>query len=539
MRHTVREIIEESAKTYGDLSAVRWKVKKDEYARTYSQLWQDSCRLADALGQLLGDGGIKGHKVALIGPSSYCWITGYLATVCFGGTAVPLDVMLPDADVAELVRRSDAELLLCSSLRASLAAEFAAHPGEDCLKKIIVLEDREQMPEIPEALAGETFWSDLLEKGDPETALGQKPEPSDLCTIIFTSGTTGKAKGVMLSQQNQADNVESVYIDTEPGAVMLSVLPIHHAFCLTMDWLKGFSKGAEICVNDSLLHMMRNIKYFKPHIILMVPLMIETISKQLRGSHADQLPPEAVYENVFGGRLKYIFSGGAHLDPMYITEFERFGFKVCEGYGMSECAPVISTNGQLGDKPGTSGKPLDNVEVRFVEGELQIRGSSVMQGYYKMPEETAEALEDGWLHTGDLAHLDEDGYLCITGRIKNLIILSNGENVSPEGIEGILALNPLVEEVVVTGNKTGLTAHIYTDHQVLEAVMAQAGAASESADAQGQFLDAALQKLIDEFNGNQPTYRRITKLIRRNEPFEKNTTKKIIRTKVVDPEEAD
>ena len=325
----------------------------------------------------------------------------------------------------------------------------------------------------------------------------------------------------MLTQNNLASNVEAVKITAEPGTAMLSVLPIHHAFCLVMDWMKGFSQGATLCINDSLLHMIRNMSIFKPDIMLMVPMMIETIYKRLAA--ADPAIPKAVLaEKVFGGKLHTIFTGGAHLDPYYIDCFAEYGIQILEGYGMSECSPVISNNTQENNKPGSIGRPLENVEIRFEDGEILVKGTSVMKGYYQMPHETEETLKDGWLHTGDKGYMDEDGYLFINGRVKNLIILSNGENVSPEEIENKLALNPLVGEAIVTGEDNGLTARIYPEQAVVEA---------KELDA--EMIRSQLQAFLDEYNKNQPTYRRITGLVIRKNPFIRNTTKKIRRQDVL------
>ena len=263
--------------------------------------------------------------------------------------------------------------------------------------------------------------------------------------------------------------------------------------------------------------MVKNMGVFKPQVILMVPMMVETIYKRL--SAADPaIPKQALAANVFGGNLKIIFTGGAHLDPFYIEKFAEYGVNIYEGYGMSECSPVISSNMPGDDKPGSIGRPLENAEIAFDNGEILVKGSSVMKGYYQMPEETAETLKDGWLHTGDKGYLDEDGFLFINGRVKNLIILSNGENISPEEIENKLALGVLVGEVIVTGENNGLTARIYPDQDVVQ--VKGLGEAE---------IQAGLQAFLDEYNKNQPTYRQITGLIVRKNPFIRSSTKKIKR----------
>ncbi len=502
MLHTVKEIFEEACARYGALPAVRYLNHKEVVDRSYSQLLEDTRRVSAALAAR----GLGRSHIALIGPSSYTWITSYLGIINGAGVAVPLDAGLPAEELLELIRRSDAACVLVSPVREDVAERIRS----DCpkVKEVIRLTEEGTLP----------CWRDLTAEraaAEPET-----PKAGDLCTIMFTSGTTGKSKGVMLTQQNLADNVESVYIDTEPGTRMLSVLPIHHAFCLVMDWLKGFSVGATVCINDSLLHMIRNMKRFSPRCMLMVPLMVETIYKRLSAAGPD-VPKELVRKEIFGGELEYIFCGGARLDPFYIEAFRPYGVTIYQGYGMTECSPVISNNGQLADCPGSVGKPLGNCELRFVDGEIQVRGSSVMLGYYQMPEETAQALQNGWLCTGDLGELDENGFLHITGRKKSLIILSNGENISPEGIEGTLALEPLIGEIVITGGDNGLKAHIYPDPEVTER-MGLDGAQTE----------AQLRQILDAYNKSQPTYRQLVGLDIRETPFEKSSTRKIKRNLV-------
>ena len=285
-----------------------------------------------------------------------------------------------------------------------------------------------------------------------------------------------------------------------------------------MDWLQGFQMGAVICINDSLMHLVKNLSVFKPHVMLMVPLMLETIYKRMRVA-ASKMSPEEVREKVFGGRLKRVYTGGAHLDPFYIDEFAKYGVLVLEGYGMSECSPVISTNTEGCYKAGSIGKPLPNVEIKFENGEILVRSTSVMTGYYNMDKETEEALKDGWLHTGDKGYMDEDGFLYINGRVKNLIILSNGENISPEEIETKISLAPIVSEVVITGENNALTARIFPEAEI----------ASKMTEEE---LREALQKVLDDYNKDQPTYRQLVKLVIRKNPFIKTSTRKIIRDKV-------
>lgn len=513
----IRDILEESMEKFSKLQAVKWLKKKEIQERSYRELWE---RVTKVRKGLLAEG-FAGKHIALIGTSCVEWIESYLGIITGGAVAVPLDAALPAKELVDLLNRSDSEGLFLSPRHSALLEMLLA--GCPKLQKVWML------GEPTAASDGEGAWDwrkasermdsqdRLMEAGENSGEDALCPEPEAVATIIFTSGTTGKSKGVMLTQRNLAENVLAVNYRAKPGSVLLSVLPIHHAFCLVMDWLKGFSLGATVCVNDSLLHMVRNMGIFQPDVMLMVPMMIETLCKRLAAADP-AIPKKALAANVFGGNLKIIFTGGAHLDPCYIVLLAGYGVEVLEGYGMSECSPVISCNMPEDHKDGSIGKPLANVCLAFEEGEILVKGSSVMKGYYKMPEETAETLRDGWLHTGDKGYLDEEGFLYINGRIKNLIILSNGENISPEEIENKLALGALVGEVIVTGEENGLTARIYPDQEV---------AAREALTEEE--IRAKLQEFLDQYNKNEPTYRRITGLVVRKHPFLRSTTQKIRR----------
>ena len=332
----------------------------------------------------------------------------------------------------------------------------------------------------------------------------------DCVRIQSTSGTTGKSKGVMLTHRNLAENAGSINMDLPERMGLLSVLPIHHAYCLCLDVLKAISLGSIICINDSLLRVMKNIQLFKPEMILMVPLMIETIAKKLEDNTL--LPPKLVKNAVFGKQLTKISSGGAYLDPSYIDLFEKYGITILQGYGMTECSPVISTTRPWNINKNAVGQLIDNCEAKTVDGELWVRGSSVMQGYYKMPEETAATLEDGWLKTGDLGYVD----VYLTGRKKNLIITKNGENVSPEELENKLGVERLIQEVLVRENKSVIEAEIFPDYEYAKKKHIKD-------------VRVALQEIIDQYNLQAPPHKKIYSLIVRETEFEKTPSKKIKR----------
>ena len=502
----VRDIIDKSGKDYENLTAIKWLKKKEIQEKTYGDLVADVIRIREGLS---AEGFLKSH-IALIGSNCVEWMEAFLGVVTGSTVAVPLDAGMPKEELTDLINRSDSQGLFLGAKQKALLPEFL----EKCpnLKKIWILQETE----LDLSDARVSSLEALMREGEGQKD-AERPLPEYTALIIYTSGTTGLSKGVMLSQGNLAANVEAISFASPPGVTILSVLPIHHAFCLVMDWLRGFDRGAILCINDSMMHMVRNIGIFKPQSILMVPLMVETIFKRIDHS-ASPLPKAELAKEMFGGRLHYIFTGGAHLEDFYVERFAEFGVTVLEGYGMSECSPVISANMPEAYKVGSVGKPIANVELGFENGEILVRGSSVMKEYYKMPEETKETLRDGWLHTGDRGYLDEDGFLFITGRIKNLIILSNGENISPEQLENKLALNDLIQEIIITGENGALTARIYPNPDKVD-----------EENLKEEEVRERLQKILDEFNGNQPTYRRITGLVVRKNPFIKSATKKIKR----------
>ena len=497
---TVRQILVNTEMKYGPEDAVRYKISKNEIeAKTYTQLKEDSESFSNVLKKL----GEQGSYISVIGATSYPWLVTYFGTVDSGSVIVPLDVNLPAEDVCDLIDRSDSTVLVYDEVRK----DVAAIAKERCprLKTLISMQQAEHDGHA-------SSWRKLLEEN--RGGFDFEPEPDQLCTIMFTSGTTGKSKGVMLTHRNVAENATCLDMKIPERTVLLSVLPIHHAYCLSMDILKGVSLGSVICINDSLMRVAKNIKLFKPEMILMVPLMIETIAKKLE--EASLLPAKIVKSQVFGKQLHTICSGGAYLDPAYIDLFNKYDITILQGYGMTECAPVISTTVSWNIRKDSVGQLIPNCEAKTVDGELWVRGSSVMQGYYKMPEETAETLEDGWLKTGDLGYADEDGFVYLTGRKKNLIITKNGENVSPEELENALSTDRLVGEVLVREKNGVIEAEIYPDQDYVKKKRIKD-------------VRAKLQEVIDAYNLKAAPQKKIYSLIVRDTEFEKTTTRKIRR----------
>lgn len=500
LRSTIRDIIVSATERVPEKVAIKYKKDKNEIVgKTYTQLKEDSEKFSAVL-QTLGECG--GH-IALVGATSYEWLVTYFGTVNTGSVAVPLDVLLPAEDMCELIDRADATVFVADEIRADVLAIVK----EKCpkLKYVISMQKEESSEGIL------SFWQLMNAE---KAGASYEVQPDQLATIMFTSGTTGKSKGVMLTHRNLAENATCLDMKIPEDTVLLSVLPVHHAYCLTMDFLKGLYNGSTICLNDSLMRMAKNIKLFQPTMILMVPLMIETMAKKMEA--AEGLPPEIVKREVFGEQFTTICSGGAYLPPAMLDFFKKYDIDILQGYGMTECAPVISTTRSWDIRKGTVGQLIPNCEAKTVNEELWVRGSSVMQGYYKMPEETAETLVDGWLRTGDLGYVDEDGFVYLTGRKKNLIITKNGENVSPEELENKLGESKLICEIIVRENEGIIEAVIFPDMEYVEK--------AEITDVQ-----AELQKLIDSYNADAPAYKRIYRLTVRDTEFPKTPSKKIKR----------
>lgn len=496
--NNLRDIIKYASDTYKNQTAFRYKAGKQLEDKTYEDVNIDSMSVS----RMIESMGMEGKHIALIGNTSYSWIVSFFGITNSKSVAVPIDAQLPAEAICELLNRADVEMLIYDNIRADVAAAVKEKCPE--LKNLICMQENNDGALV--------LWEQLQEnQGSYEKEL----EPDSLCTILFTSGTTGKSKGVMLTHRNLTDNAVCLDMKIAPGTVSMTLLPINHVYCLTMDIIKGLYIGMVICINDSIMRVKKNMKLFKPEIILLVPLVIESIYAQLKEA-GGVLPKKMVAKAAFGGNLRVICSGGAYLDPDYVERFKDYGITILQGYGMTECSPVISTNLEWDSKAGSVGKLLPNCEAKVVDNELWIKGSSVMQGYYKMPEETSEALSDGWLRTGDLGYVDEDNFVYLTGRKKNLIILANGENVSPEELENELSSSELIKELLVRDKEHVIEAEIFPNYDYAKKKRIKD-------------IRAELQSIIDSFNEKLPMYKRIHSLIVRETEFDKTPSKKIKR----------
>ncbi len=554
-----RALINGCADRFGDDIAFQIKTRKEtktapaEYrTRSFIEVKKD----VDALGAAWLRRGMAGKRLAIIGKNRYEWILGYWAHLCGLGIAVPLDKDLPQEELEQSLRKAKAD---------ALYFDLAHMPLVDALK---------QKPDFAhlqyfcmDDVAGFDSTEKLLAEGaaDSVAQTEYRSLPVDgkaLAVILFTSGTSGLAKAVQLSQFNMTHNIWSVLSaeDLRHGDVNMAFLPYHHTFGSTGQTMM-YAAGMKSVYCDGLKYIQKNIVEYKVSVFICVPLLIEAIYKRIMAEVEKQGKMKKLKTGLkisnalrkvgvdkrrslfseihekLGGGLRYIVSGASPLDPKVEQGFIDLGIMVVQGYGMTETSPVLAGENPGHVRPGSIGHSMPGVKLRIEDpnedgiGELTAQGPNVMLGYYENEEATAEIFEGGWLHTGDLASVDKDGYLTIRGRKKNVIVLKNGKNVYPEEIELLVGNLPYVTECLVFGEprtKDGdhkdlvLSVRMVYDPQRLKETR---GAVTP------EQIEAAAEADIEAINGKVPHYKRIYRRYLTTEPMEKTTTGKIKRYK--------
>jgi len=496
---TLKDLVYRAAELFGNETWVREAKKKDMVEHSYRQFKED----ADKVGAWLEDKFADRVHAAVVGLTSYEYLVAWFGIQASGNVSVPLDCANNAEKIADEINRSDSEVLFLDD----------KHENDlDTFKSLC--------PKVKYYIHIHKKTDDMLYLGDIISEYKDK-EPtkssaeSDVAAILFTSGTTGLSKGVMLSNGNLVDNATCEPDEGYHGFTRMTVLPVHHIFCFTCDILCSLWYGRTVCVNDSLMRIVKNLKIYRPTEVTFVPMIagsILTRMNQLAQGGADKI---AIGKEIFGENFRVMYTGGAYLSPKIIEGYREYGIKVSQGYGMTECSPRICTGVVDCPEPESVGRIVPHCEVKIVDGEIWVKSPSVMQGYYKNPEETAKSLTpDGWLMTGDLGY-QKDGYVFITGRKKNLIILSNGENVSPEEIENQFAYFEPIKEIVVYDKQGLITAEVFPNPDY------------ESSD-----IKAEIQAKIDEVNDKFPAAKHIVNLVIRDKEFEKTASRKIIRSSV-------
>ena len=452
----------------------------------------------------------EGSHIALLGVNFYEWLVTFFAIANGGNVALPMDARQPIENIIKLCANGDCAALAYSEEFAAAIPAFRSNLSD------IPAADARGFVDLPFTSFDEwvSEGAKMIDAGDT-SFIDHKINVDDMCALVFTSGTTGIPKGVMLSQKNIAANINQACKNFVLEGNGLSPLPMHHMFGLIVGHLMVFNYNKPCYIVRNIRNLMKDIQIAKPECLFVVPMIIETFAKQFKvmaKRMGGQITPEQV-QAMTGGNLRFIICGGAPLSAMYVKMFRQFGLEILNGYGITECSPVLAVNRNEDMCDGSVGPVLFGCEVKISdEGEILAKGDNVMLGYYRNPEATAEALQDGWFHTGDLGKI-EDHYLFITGRTKNLIITSSGENISPEELEEKVLADPAVAEAIVYDVDDVLAVQIYPEKE--------AGAPAEY-----------FQALLDRINKGEPVYRQLKKLVLRDEPFIRNSTGKIIRTQI-------
>ena len=509
---SLRDMIRQQVEENPNRIAFRFRQGREIVQKTILQFSED----IDAVGTWLFHEGIQNSHIALIAPNSYLWLVVYFAVISSGNVIVPID---KDLTIAELEK-----LLLHSESTCVFAADKIAGQLEKS-RRVLPFKDLDAIIEQGRSLvaSGDTSFT------------GYNQDVHQLSTIVYTSGTTGDSKGVMLTQANLLADINTGCRLFKPGDRSLSVLPFHHMFGLAVALLMLVNWRSTVFINSGLRYLMQDFQEARPLTTMLVPLHLQTFHKMI----VERAKKEGKYKKLragmklslflyslgidvlkklmqevrkpFGGDLEYIIVGGAALDPFYEREYRAWGIDLIPAYGATECSPGIACGRNHYHREGSVGKPIDCLELRIADdGEVMIRGENVMKGYWHDEQATAQALKDGWYMSGDIGHLDKDGFLFLTGRKKNLIILSDGENVSPEKLESQIGLIEGVSEVLVYQEDDAIVAEIYPDD-------AYAG--------RQEWFDEQIKK----YNNSLPPAQRIRNVKLRTEPFPKNTSRKILR----------
>lgn len=494
---TLKELVYFADEKFGEETFVREYIHRQLRDKSFHQFRLD----CDSVGAWIQEQFPDKLHAAVIGSTSYEYLTAWFGIQCSGNVTVPLDNSYSAEKLADEINRSDSVLVFLDKRHEE---------DVDALRKLCP--QVREFVHIHEQKDGTVFLGDVISRYEGKTPVSS-PSADDLAAILFTSGTTGRSKGVMLSNGNFIDNTTCEPDNNYRGNKRMTVLPIHHVFCFTCDVLCALWYGRILCVNDSLMRIVKNLKIFQPTDTTFVPMIAASILAKMELAAEKNPDKSAIGREIFGEEFSVIYTGGAYLSPKIIDGFREFGIEIAQGYGMTECAPRICTGVKGCPDPESVGRRVPGCEIKIIDGEIWVKSASVMMGYYNDPEETAKSLTpDGWLKTGDLGYCTDEGYVHITGRKKNLIILSNGENVSPEEIENRFACFKPVKEIVVYGSEELIAAEVYPDPEYVS-----------------EDICAEIQQKIDEINASAPPARRIAKLIIRENEFPKTASKKIIR----------
>ena len=544
-----KQMLYRSGDIYRSRTAFKLKDKNGNiYSINYEQFKNDVIHL----GTSLIEKGFLNKRIAVIGKNSYKWCVSYLAASIIG-IVVPIDKELHTEDVINFVNVSQTVCILGDKKNLdSILDNIEKVENPDTL--FVPFEEENQT----------NSFDVLLVKGKDSYLNGKTDfdnieiDPDELRILLFTSGTTGSAKGVCLSQRNICSNILSIYgiVKVKKSDLFFSVLPLHHTYECTIGFLLPIYSGASITHCEGLRYIAKNMQEFHPSVILCVPLLLENVHKNIVKNMNKTLPNKYKKENnenpynslpffikkivrnkvknTLGGRLRVFIVGAAAANPDVVADFRALHLNTLQGYGLTECSPLVAGNTDFFQKDDSCGLPIPNVEYKIESpndegvGEIIVKGPNVMLGYYEDEEKTKQTIIDGWFHTGDLGRIDENGYLYITGRCKSVIVTKNGKNIYPEEVEYYLNDNPLISESLVLGiqkendDETYINAQIYPDIQAITEYLKGSVPTKEE-------IWKIVSDVVANVNKKLPNYKHIKNFGIRDEEFEKTTTKKIKR----------
>ena len=549
-----REMVEYSVKNFPDNVAYKYKkdytAKNIEYIeKTYKQVGKDIKNFSTAL----LNKELEGKRIVLIGNNRYEWCISYLAITCGDMVVVPIDKALPDNEIENLVKRSEAEVAIFDKKYLEVMKRIKA---EDLNLQLLIC-----MDEIKDD--GIEIFSEILEEGKELLDNGNnkydniKINEEKMAIMLFTSGTTNEPKAVMLSQKNICANLSDFtkWVRLYPTDTLLSFLPIHHTFECTITFLYGFFNGCTVAFCDGLKYIQKNLAEYKVSIFVAVPLVLETMYKKIKKAIEEQGKTKLIntmtkiskgllkckidirkkiFKQIldnFGGKLRLVLYGAAPMNKETIVGFNNFGIDLVQGYGLTETSPVIAAETDKEKRPGSVGLALPSLNVKISnpnengEGEIIVKGPSVMLGYYNNEEENKKALKDEWFYTGDYGYIDNDGFLWVTGRKKDIIVLRNGKNVYPQEIEFLINKLPYVKESLVyqrerNSTDTMLCAKIVYDEDIIKETF---GDKTEK-----EYKDLIFEE-IKEINKTLPVFKHIKSISITTKEFVKTTTQKVKR----------
>lgn len=551
--NNIKEIIYHAAETYKEQVAFVIKHPKNKTVQyeniTYQKLLED----VNALGTALYHKQLQGKRIAILGRNRYEWAVTHLANLLGGMVSVPLDKDLQYEELESSLIRSKANCIVFDE-KLKEKIEAIQQNQNTQVTEYICMSELEGYASIKELMKQGEDWIEKEDRSYIEATIDE----NKMSILLFTSGTTAKSKAVMLSQKNIASNIYAMQCveDIRPTDTNIAFLPFHHIFgstCIIM----MLASGVRTVFPDGLRYIKQNLNEYKVTVFVGVPILVEaiykTIMKEIEKQGKTKLIKMAqrisklllklhidIRRKLFkpvidalGGELRFVISGGAPADPQVMQGFNDLGIKVVQGYGLSETSPVIAAENDKMMKKGSVGVPMMNDTIEIVNqdengiGEIRVKGPNVMLGYYEMPEITQEVLKDGWFYTGDLGYFDKEGFLFITGRNKNMIVLKNGKKIFPEELETVVNRLELVEESMVFGMPD--TKDKEDVKVAVKIVYSQEVVKEKYKDASKEELRAIIWEQIKQLNTQFPRYKHIQKMLLSEEELIKTTTKKVKR----------